>query len=304
LKKITFTVLFGALLALFITSPALAASRPLLVIDHYETRPVKVEPGRHFTLNLRIKNAGERRARQVMLTLSSNSAAAPATSGTSGSNRKPVQSQSLSPTADFTTLETSNIKYIGDIAARQEKSVSFNLAAANIAGSKVADLTFNLSYADGNRDYTSRQSMGITILRRPDIIVDQIKYPRKIAAGKRFKLSAEVINAGNFTVNGIRVKFISRGLKTKKVFQFIGPLESGDSDIFETGAKANADGKLSGKIVVGYRDDFNQLRKTVKKINITVKKATHSAQESGRSKKSTGIIGFIKALLGIGEAGK
>ncbi len=304
MRKI-FSVIFLACLSfLFFSAPLKAADRPILVIDSYETSPAKIQPGQSFVLTLKLKNEGSHKASQVMLTLSSS-----ATNNQVGSNQSQSgQSQSLaqSPSIipDFSTLGSGNIKYVGDIDSKQEKTINFNLAANNISSSKVANLLFNIDYVDGDKSYSSQQSVGIVVFRQPDMIIDHLSYPRRVRVGKRFKISAEIINAGNFSLNGIRVKFSSQDIKAANSSRFIGLLESGDSDVFETKARSLKPGKLTGEIIVNYRDDFNQMGSLVKEINIKAEKAPKPARRTKKSKKSNSFIRFIKALLGIGSTGK
>lgn len=287
MKKSFYLAFSTLLLFVFGSYLALAQTDSFLLIAEQNTDPAEIIPGKPFALTLVIKNIGDRRAKDINVVLKVDKAGE-ATGQPSDSGL-------------ITTLDSSNVRFLERIDEDEQATVSYRLIADGKAESKVHNLEVELNYKVSGLPIKDSQSIGLVVLRNPDLRVINLKVPAKVAPGKEFTLSAEVANVSGFAVNGVMLKFEIDKLKPTPPISFVGTLEPGDSDVLESKAKATKDGVIKGMLIVSFKDDFNHDRSLEKefKIKVSGKKET----QADKSAKGFGakLWNFIKSLFGLGE---
>jgi len=280
-------------ISLLIAAPAFASSPVVLVSASIE--PKDVSPGDNFTLKLNVKNDGNAKAKNLMVTLGVDSASMSDADGTSQGQEAGVSSsQSL-----LSVLGESNVRYLGSLGSDRRQEVAFRMISDGSARSGTYNLKVKLNY---NGARAQDQVVGIKIVRKPDLRINPSSMPSSVDVGKEFKLTAEIVNAGNHTANGVSAELSADGAGIKSPNYFVGTLESADSDVYETGVTFDKPGEKTLRLKVGYVDDFNHARFITKDLKIKVEgnsKPKDKPEDSGGF--FSGIAKFFKALFGFGE---
>lgn len=251
-----------------------AQKLPVLHVLQYTLTPGEVSPGEHFELHLTIENKGTGDALSVRI------AAAPA--------------QIFSP------VQPSSSAYFERLDVRKVTSFSLTFAVSGEALSGVYNLLLTIKYQDAaSIPYTIQESVGIPILRRPLVKLLNADYPKEVEEGESFTFSVEIANGGRFAVNGLYLEVVS-DMDWEYSSYYIGSLEAGDYDTFESEVMAHALGDHIFIIRVGFVDDFNRVHSQEKSFSISVKEKleeTPPPQEKGLWQK---FIEWLKAFLGLG----
>lgn len=286
--------------------PALAAqNRPILVITDYSTQPREVAPGAPFDLTLTLRNEGDRQAQQLLLTLESDSAGSGSpTAGSAGADAQTAPE--LGTAAPVSVLRSGNVRYIGDISAGSAQTVTFRLISSGDSRPRAYNLGFLLEYVNSSsgRDESSRQAIGLPLVRDAGLKVAALRTPKKPRVGQAFKITGDIINSGSFTVHGVTAEAIGNGFEIVREADFIGPLDGGDTDSFDIRLRPQKRSAREVKLTIGYRDDYNQERSITRTIELAPEKA--QAAEADEGEKSAGgffgaIARWFRALLGIGS---
>lgn len=284
-----------ALILVYIGPTAAHAAQPLLLVS-YTTEPEQIAPGDEFTLTLALKNEGAVVAKNVLVGLGLASALPQAETTTTGG-----QATQGGAGLPVSSLGTSNVKFVGEVAAGRTKEVEFKLVTSGSARSGTYNLQIRLDYEDSaGVQRASTQTIGLMILRKPDIKIVRVRMPDEVAAGKAFQILAQVVNTGNFPVAGVTVELLSENLDVTDGELFIGTLEEGDADTLKARVTASSLGEKKAKIRVTYRDDFNRERTIERAVTVTVGKVTAAGEPQTKGAWQR-VVGFFKRLVGIGE---
>lgn len=294
-------LLFIVAIAAILAGPALAAqNRPILVITDYSTKPREVATGAPFDLTLTLKNEGTYRAKQLRLTLESANGGSE-TSG--GDAQTPADQGNAAPVS---VLGSGNVRYIGDVSAGSTQTVTFRLISSGDSNPRAYNLGFLLEYVNSasGGDESSRQAIGLPLVREASLKLVGLRTPKNLRVGKTFKITADIINSGAFTVHGVAAEASGRGYETVREAEFIGPLDGGDSDSFEIRLRPQKTSAREITLTIGYKDDYNQERSITREIKLAPEKA--QATETDDKEKSSGgffssVARWFRALLGIGS---
>lgn len=272
---------------------------PLLLVSH-STQPKQITSGEEFTLTLKIKNEGSVTANNVTVSLELGTSSVAA-----GSDQKTLE-KGLATGIPISPIDASSLRYLGSIGPGGERQVTFKMVASGDALSGAYNLPVVLNYqGENNYPGSSKQTIGLIIVRKPDIRITGLSYPHTTVAGKRFKVIVDIVNAGNFAVSGVSVSLESQMLRISNGDLFIGTLEPGDSDSLEAKALAETAGKKVVTVKVSYKDDFNRTKVLKQKVKIKVSKLL---KEKGKKVKASTffdrLISFFRALLGLAEKGE
>lgn len=288
IKRRFFVFVAVLVLSLFLVGlPAYAG--PVILVSA-TTDPGDISPGDEFTLKLKVKNDGDSKASNTVLTLDVNSISATEAPAS-------TQQNSASYTAPISVIGDSNVRYLGSISKGGEKEASFRMIADGSAQSGTYNLSIKLDYSSGAQN----QVVGIVLIRKPDLKITKSAIPGKADTGKKFKFAADIINAGNYAANGVSAELVSDGADIESPSYFIGTLESSDIDTFETQVNFEKPGDKNLKLKVNYVDDFNRTHTVTKDFKVKVEGSAEAAEDN---KESGGffakIARFFKALFGLG----
>ncbi|MBE0448008.1 MAG: hypothetical protein IBX64_07930 [Actinobacteria bacterium] len=286
-RIIAFIVFLSLLL---IAMPAHAAGPVILVSA--TTDPINVSPGDDFTLKLKVKNDGSSKASNLIVTLDINNVSISETAA-------PSQQQQDTPTnSPISVVGQSNVRYLGSVAKGAEKETAFRMISDGSARSGTYNLNVRLDY-DSAR--AQNQVIGIVLIRKADLRITQVSIPNTVEAGKSFKFTADIVNAGNYPTNGVSAELFCDGVEIKSPNYFIGTLEASDADTYETMIKPLRPGDKDLKLKISYIDDFNRLQSVVKDFKVKVEQKTNlPAKEKRPNGFLAKITKFFKALLGLG----
>ncbi len=288
LKKIIASIM---LLAFILVSLPAHAEGPIILVNAV-TAPKDISPGDSFDLKLKVKNSGGSRTNNLIVTLDVNNVSASTAPTTQ--EQKSVPSQ-----FPISAIGDSNVRYLGSIAAGAEKETSFQMVADGAAHSGTYNMNVKLDY---NNARAQNQVIGIVLVRKADLMLEQISAPKTVELNKEFKLTADVVNEGNYPINGVSVELSGDGSKIKSPNYFIGVLDASGSDTYETAVKFTAPGEKTLQLKVNYTDDFNRRQSVTKDLKIKVNEGTKlPAKKSKSGGFFSKIINFFKALLGFGE---
>ncbi len=288
LKKLVASIMLFVFM--FIGSTA-HAEGPIILVNAV-TAPKDISPGDSFDLKLKVKNSGGSRAYNLIVTLDLDNISASTAATSQGQKSAPPQSP-------ISVIGDSNVRYLGSVAAGAEKETSFQMVADGAAPSGTYNINVKLDYGGSQ---AQSQVIGVVLVRRADLRLADISAPETIDLNKEFKLTADVINGGNYTINGVSVGLSGDGAKIKSPNYFVGALDASDSDTYETAVKFTAPGEKTLQLKVNYVDDFNRKQSVTKDLKIKVNK---DAKLPAKKSKSSGffseIINFFKALFGLGK---
>ncbi|MBU7048295.1 MAG: hypothetical protein HXS54_17830 [Theionarchaea archaeon] len=163
------------------------------------------------------------------------------------------------------------------------------------------DLALAITYTDATGlPYTVQETVGIPILRKPLVKLLNVEYPEEVEQGEVFNFSVEIVNTGRFAVNGLYLE-IESDMEWEFYSYYIGSLEAGDFDTFESEVVAEEPGEHTFTIRVGFIDDFNREHSQEESFSLSVKE---KVRETPPPQEEKGLwqrfIEFLKAFLGLG----
>lgn len=269
------------------------ANKPHLIVSNYKIDPSPVEPGASFTLSVDVLNTSKKRVDNLLVSIGAISAAG----GQGGGN------QSAVPSNAFATRTTGNSRYLSSLGAGATAKTTFELATAPKTDPGLYVALIDLNYISADIDYSSSQSVGVSVGRPTFLELQGVSIPKTALVGQEFPITFEGVNAGSFGVQGVALSLKSDGLEVKDALNFIGALDAGDSDSLEAKAVARRAGPVTAELQIKYRDDFNQSRVVLKNVSINIKarpKAAPKPAEPAGGGFFQSIGNFFKALLGLG----
>lgn len=244
----------------------LGRSQYEFVINEIKTNPVNVEPGEAFSLELVLSNKGTMAAYSVKATLSA------AQGDPSLAGGLPL----------FMPEDETDSKFIGDIKAREEKLVSFNLRANENIGVGNYPVTLILQFYDGTspmpRPYMIQ--FGLRVSGRTELmIINFSSVPDNVRPGyQNVRIIANIANQGTETA-----RFVRAYLELDEPFSLsgshdssynLGTLSGGHSGQAEfiINVDRNAESMIYMiPLIVEYRDTSNKLLKEKFELNFDVK---------------------------------
>lgn len=274
---------------------------PQIVIARYTVLPAQIVPGENFNLQLVLKNNSRYRAKDVLISLGN---VTPANTLAGGASSATEQGAFTSSDA-VVVLGTGNTRYISSLSKGGENELSFELISNAALSSGVYNFPVKLNYVDSKGNAcSSSQVVGLIVLKKPDLAISSLNYPREVIKGEKFNVIAEFENRSDFVVKGVLIELKSDDFQITDGKFFVGTLEAEDSDTLEASAVAKKTGEKEATLILKYRDDFNQEQKIEKKIKIKVNPALAKETEEKDSAKRKSffakIISFFKALFGLG----
>ena len=248
---------------------------PVLHVARYTVTPEEVSPGETFQVHLVIENEGKGDALSVRV--------------------------NFSPTQFFSPVQPSSSAFFTRLDVGRVTSVYQTFAVSGEALSGVYDLALALTYQDAlGLPYTVQETVGIPILRKSLVKLLNVDYPQEIEQGEPFTFSVEIANTGRFTVNGLFLE-VDSDMEWEFYSYYVGSLEAGDFDTFESEVTPESPGEHTFTVRVGFIDDFNRERTQEESFSITVEE---KARETPPPQEDKGLwqrfIDFLKAFLGLG----
>ncbi|MGC1122458.1 MAG: hypothetical protein WBA22_15305 [Candidatus Methanofastidiosia archaeon] len=248
---------------------------PELHVKRYTVTPDQVGSGEQFQLHLVIENEGTGDALNV--------------------------SVFFAPSQVFSPVQPSSSAYFERLDMGKVVSVIQMFAVSGEALSGVYDLGLTISYQDPlTMPHTVQETMGISILRKPLLKLLNIDCPQEVDQGNTFTFSVDVANIGRFVVNGVYLE-VKSDMNWEYTSYYIGSLEAGDFDTFESEVTPHEPGEHHFTVRTGFVDDFNREHYQEASFAVTVREIVEEspppAEEKGLWDR---FIEFLKAFLGLG----
>ncbi len=243
--------------------------RPQLVIAGYQTDTDPLQPGTQFSLAMDVSNLGNADARAVTLVLGGGVTADP--SGTPVAGGVSGGSGDLT---NFAPLGSSNLVYLGDLAAGQLSKTSIRLIVNVSANPGAYTLKISFVYTDpkGNR-LVDDQVITLLIYQLPSVDVNFYRDPGPIVAGQFTTLPLQVVNLGRKTAVLGNMTVSADGVEIQNNTTLVGSMDPGGFFTLDSSLLPVQAGELNLKVVINYTDDFNEARQIEKTVTLNVEDA-------------------------------
>lgn len=251
-----------------------AQAVPVLHMRTFSVSPQEVGPGEQFEVRVIIENEGKGDALNVKA--------------------------DFNPAQYFSPVQPRSSAYFERLDVGKQASVVQSFAVSGETLSGIYDLVLTITYQDSQAlSYTVQETVGVSVLRKPLVKLLNVNYPQEVGQGETFTFSVDVANTGRFTVNGLYVEVIS-DMDWTYYSYYVGSLEAGDFDTFESDVLSQDPGEHSFVIRLGFTDDFN--RETYEEQSFSVF-VTEKVKEIIPPEQNEGlwarIIRFLKSFLGL-----
>jgi len=276
------------------TPAAAPTPAPVLLVRSYATTPGDVLLGERFTLSLTIRNATKQRAKDVVVALGATSAGGDGATGGGG--------------AELVSLDSSDMRFVGDIKGGGAVSVSFNLITSPGAAAGVLSLPVNISSDVNGQRESSSQKIGLKLNRTASFEEQAPDFPKTAIVGEELALSVDVQNTSSFAVPGVSLRFEGDGFGIEGAPAQIGKIEPNDTGTLEAKVTPKVAGDATLTVVATYRDDFGQHREVrfAHKIKVEKPPTIDAPGKSGKPEAEKprsfmeSVASFFMGLLGLG----
>ena len=290
------------------TATPTAVSRPQLVVSNYQTDVEPLQPGSMFTLDLSVTNLGNADARTVTMVLGGGSAdtGTPGAGGVSGGG---------SDLSTFAPLGSSNLVYLGDLAAGATQKISVPLIV-NVTANPAA-YAFKISFVfDDTKGVRQSNDQIITLLvfQLPQVEIGFYRDPGVFMTGNLNMLPLQITNLGRKSAVLGNIKVTAQNADVTNNVSLVGALEPGGYFTLDANVMPYQAGPLDLEVTVNYTDDFNQQRVIVQNMSIEVQEMpapepmpegqdpnfpTDGNGSSGNETLWQKIVRFFKGLFGL-----
>jgi len=205
----------------------------ILNIKDITTIPKQTSPGQPFELNIEVENNADTFFRMVKFKLD---------------------------TSEFSTLGSSDEKYIKVLEAQETENITFKLISQGNADAALYDIPLKITYEDNEgNSYSKNTSFGLIVLESPQLIKN-IEETEVISSGDKGTISISISNIGID-----ELKFMKTTLQDTEDYKVISSrdvyLGNIDSDDFES---ANFDIRVKSRkdfvplnLLLEYKDSLN-----------------------------------------------
>lgn len=248
------------------TATATAQLKPQLVISRYTTNVDPLQPGSRFQLELEVSNLGTSDARSVTMIVGGG--AVPSGEGT----QVPGSGGTGGDFSTFAPLNSSNLEFIGDIAAGQKINSSKELIVNVTANPGAYSLKFSFVYNDPKSiRYVDDQVITLLVYSLPMVDVSFYRPPDPFYVGQPGILPLQVYNVGRkqAILGNMRVSAPEGSMVTNDTL-LVGVLDPGMYNTLDAQVIPDHAGTLEIPVVINYSDDFNQPRTIEQTLSIDV----------------------------------
>ncbi len=215
-------------------------SKPKIIVSKYQSDPLIVMAGEEFDLTMTLLNThGEKTVENIkmFLTLAEETSSDDEKSGNI-----------------FTPVNSSNTFYFDSIPPKGMVDKSLRLYVVPEAQPKTYTLTVNFEYEDAKgNEYTARELLGINVKQVTELQIDEFSVPDMVEQYQPVSVAFSYYNTGKVTLNNLMIK-VEGDVECQNRNTYIGNMESGDSDYFETTFTPNGIGEVPVSIVISYED--------------------------------------------------
>ncbi len=232
-------------------------SKPQIIIESYDFGGQAVTGGQEFTLAMNIRNTGAAAIENCKITVGSSS----------------DETGSASPGSIFTPAKSSNTFFVSRIAGGSAVKKTIALLPKTDAAPNSYGVTVAFHYeavVDGKRQFLDAQETITIPLAQPDRFeVGDAELQNPIFIGEDSPLSISYVNKGKSRIYNLAVK-LEGNFDTKDAGSYIGNVDSGTGDSFQTTLAPKAEGKLQGTATFTYEDASGKAKTLAKDFSCDV----------------------------------
>ena len=215
-------------------------SKPKIIVSNYSCDPLIVMAGQEFDLNLTLMNTHKQKAVKnikMYLTLAEETSSETQKSGNI-----------------FTPVNSSNTFYFDSIRPKGTVNKALRLYVVPEAQPKTYTLTVNFEYEDAKgTEYTATELLGINVKQVTELQIDDFTIPETVEQGMPVTVGFNYYNTGKVTLNNVMIK-VEGDVDCQNKNTYVGNMESGSSDYFETTFTPYETGEVPVSIVITYED--------------------------------------------------
>ncbi len=204
------------------------AKTPQLMVSAYSYGGSYVQAGAKFRLNLTLQNTSGRDLSNIKVTLGSD--------GT------------------FIPVNSSNSFFIESVGKKQQTNYSVMLSVKPDAKQETSAMDISMSYEDGDKEFTSKDTISIPVMQESRLAVDEIMQPMELFMGNPAGLSVQFYNMGKTTLNNLRVTAYGDFDTMESISYFVGNMDPGKSDTYDFALIPRQEGLMTGAVVFTYED--------------------------------------------------
>lgn len=222
------------------------ASKPKLIVSNYQCDPLIVMAGHEFDLNMEILNTHATKGAKnikMFLTLAEETSSESEKSGNI-----------------FTPVKSSNTFYFDSIGPKGTTQKKLRLYVVPGAQPKTYTLTVNFEYEDSaGKEYTATELLGINVKQVTELQVDDFAIPDSVEMYSPVSVSFGYNNTGKVTLNNVMIK-VEGDVECQNKNTYIGNMDSGAGDYFETTFTPNTSGEVPVSIIISYEDATGEVK--------------------------------------------
>jgi len=216
------------------------SSKPKIIVSNYVSDPLIVMAGEEFDLNLTLLNTHKEKTVsniKMFLTLAEETSSSSEKSGNI-----------------FTPVNSSNTFYFDSIPPKGTVEKALRLYVVPEAQPKTYTLTVNFEYEDGKgQEYTATELLGINVKQVTELQIDDFSVPEMVEQYQPVTVAFSYYNTGKVALSNLMIK-VEGDVDCQNKSNYIGNMDSGESDYFETTFSPINIGEVPVSIVITYED--------------------------------------------------
>lgn len=234
-----------------------SGGKPIIIIENYSFGGTSITGGKTFPLSLRFRNANTSTAIQnLKITITST-----ADEDTGGV---------------FTPANSSNTFFISKLGAGASIDKSIDLYPKADAKPKSYGIDVKFEYESSadtkHEQITATETISIPLTQPDRFEVTNAEVQGPIQMGTDGQLSISYVNKGKSTVYNLSV-LLEGNFTAPETNIYIGNVESGSSDSYDTTLIPTEEGTLQGKATITYEDPNGETREIIKEFSCEVQPA-------------------------------
>lgn len=234
-----------------------SGGKPIIIIENYSFGGTSITGGKTFPLSLRFRNANTSTAIQnLKITITST-----ADEDTGGV---------------FTPANSSNTFFISKLGAGASIDKSIDLYPKADAKPKSYGIDVKFEYESAadtkHEQITATETISIPLTQPDRFEVTNAEVQGPIQMGMDGQLSISYVNKGKSTVYNLSV-LLEGNFTAPETNIYIGNVESGSSDSYDTTLTPTEEGTLQGKATITYEDPNGETREIIKEFSCEVQPA-------------------------------
>lgn len=242
--------------------------RPQLVIPSYNIDVSVLQPGTIFNLEVQITNRGDTGARQLSMILGGGSGGVTNPSGTPDTGGISAAGGDF---GTFAPVASSNVQFLGDLAAGEMTSATASLIVNSAATPGAYPLKITFVYIDaGGKQYTDDQVITMLVYYLPSVDINFYREPDLLFVGQQGQLPIQVVNLGRKAVVLGTMKATGEFAQFSSNTILVGSLDIGGYFPLDAFVIPEQTGPLEILVSIDYTDDFNQLQIITKTLTVEV----------------------------------